>query len=209
MVGNEIIEEFAQASRVRSFSLWLMCLGALVFAVLTVSVNEFVQLPWYGALLLGYMFQFALIIWALDRFLAQGNIKQFVDQHTKPLLAVLVRERRMHHIRSDLEKHYSRDNRLGFLLDFLEFLLSPSDMLWFRLFKNIALICSGVILLPYAFVANSPERCLIVLAEGESNGESGYQSYLFSLLFIGFVLFGISAATWLSLLWFYNEGLFD
>jgi len=120
MVGNELLDEFAAVSNVRSFSLTLLALGAVVFAVLSVGLNELVQLPWYSALLLAYMFQFALIIWALDRFLAQDDIKQFVDKHTKSRLALLVRERRMQSIRSDLEKHYSRDNQLGFLLDFLD-----------------------------------------------------------------------------------------
>lgn len=209
MIGQNLIDEFAAISQARSFASGLMAIGAGIFGLLSASLYQLIQLPWYSALLLAYMFQFSLIIWAFDRFLVQDHIIAFVQKHTKERLGLLVRERRMHAIKSDLSKHYSRDNRLGVLLDILEFLLSPSDMIWFKVFKNIALVCSGVILLPYAFVANAPERCLVVLTEGDRNGVNGYQSYWFSLLFIGFVLFGISAAAWLSLWWFYCEGLLE
>jgi hypothetical protein len=209
MIEQVIINEFEAISEARSFSLGVLAISSVICGILALSLNEIIELPWYSALFLAYIFQFALIIWAIDRYLVQPRMTAFVLKYTKERIARTISTRRLHETWSILHTHYNRDRRFGYLLDFLDFLLSPSDMLWFKLFKYALLICSGVVLLPYSFVANAPITYLTVLSESDGNTVTGYRSFLFSILLIGFVLFGISVLAWLSIWWLYLQGLFD
>lgn len=209
MIEQVIIDEFEAHSEARSFSFWVLLITAAICAILALSLHEAIQLAWHSAFFLAYMFQFALVIWAVDRYLRQERITEFVQKYTRSRISKTIGLRRLHETRSVLDKHYNRDRRFGYLLDFLEFLLSPSDMLWFKLLKYVLLMGSAVILLPYAFVANAPITYLTVLSESDGNAMTGYRSFLFSILIIGFFWFGFSVMVWLSIAWFYSEGLFD
>ena len=209
MFGHKILTEFESIAHARFFSLTLLTISSGFAVLVTLFINQALGIPWYTALIPAYALQCAIIVLALNVYLRQKSFDEFAQKPTVTEIAEIIRAERLEHSKAELSAYYGRNHRLDILLKILSFLLDGSDFFLLTILKYLLLICVGVILLPYSFVFDAPLRCLSVLSESQTDRKVGYTSFLFSSLALGFFMFGLSVATWLTAWWFYNEGLFD
>lgn len=209
MPQQKILTEFEEIAQARSFSFGIMVMTSGFAILLTLFISLLLHVPWYGAVFPAYTIQCAIVVWGLNAYLRQKRFDEFSSRPVVMEIAKFIQEERLNQSRAELNAYFGRDHRMDILLKILSILLDGSDFILLTIVKYFLLIGLGVLLLPYSFVFDAPLRYLSVLSESQADRKVGYSGFLFSSLSLGFFLFGLSLATWLSVWWFYKEGLFD